>query len=63
MQRVGSGRSATPEESSPPTKKRRTSRAAAAESKDAKDLKAPKDRSSQYRGVTKHRRSGRRAPH
>ncbi|CAL5219375.1 g1195 [Coccomyxa viridis] len=62
-QRVGSGRSATPEESSPPTKKRRTSRAAAAESKDAKDLKAPKDRSSQYRGVTKHRRSGRWEAH
>lgn len=58
MQAHGSSpaRSAASEDSSPPAKKQRTSRASA---KDAKDSKAPKDRSSQYRGVTKHRRSGR----
>ena len=57
MQAAGSGRIATSEDNSPPTKKQRTTRAA------AKDSKAPKDRSSQYRGVTKHRRSGRCAFH
>ena len=53
MQGPGSRRSATSEDSAPAAKKQRSSRVA------TKDTSKPvKERSSQYRGVTKHRRSG-----
>ena len=56
MQGPGSRRSATSEDSAPAAKKQRSSRVA------TKDTGKPvKERSSQYRGVTKHRRSGRYA--
>ena len=56
MQGPGSRRSATSEDSPPAAKKQRSSRVA------TKDTSKPvKERSSQYRGVTKHRRSGRYA--